>query len=347
MRLAWFRVTRPDSSTLLDPTAALIDSLARTHTIDVITAAEAHEFVWKHGRHPYDLCVYEAGSSRDHRFIVPYLLHYPGVVFLVDAFMSDPRVWNGSRMIVVADAAAAHALACEWPAAHIRHVPLAIEFQNPGSGVRVRRGTSQLAVSTIDPSRRAVVERAVQRARNLGAAVYLCDTPDDADVIVALEWPPHSGPPLAALHAMASERVPIVMEVEVTAGWPALDPQTWLPRGFGADPPVAISLDPRDEEHSLMLTLVRLAADASLVRALGHAARQWWQVHATLDHAVIGWEIVLQEAVTLAPASRQPVADGSERARAILAEMGVEVDFLYRTRSGPELEARGPEPSHG
>ena len=327
MRLAWFRTTPPDSGALLDRTAALIDALGRTHTIDVVTAAGAHDFVWKHGRHPYDLCIYEAGTSDDQRFIVPYLLHYPGVVFLVDTVMGDPRMWNGARMVVVSDAAAAHARASEWPSARIRYVPSGVEaFQGPGSLFQV----PELRVAMIDASRRAVVERAVQRARNLGAAVHLCETPDEADVIVALEWPPRSGPPLAALHAMASGRVPVVLELEVTAGWPALDPQTWLRRGFAADRPVAISLDPRDEEHSLMLTLVRLAGDASLVRALGDAARQWWQAHATIDRAVAAWEVVLHEALTLAPASRQEVADGTERAREIAAEMGVDVDFLIR-----------------
>jgi hypothetical protein len=325
MRLAWFRATPPDSGALLDRTAAVIEALGRTHTVDVVTAAEAHDFVWKHGRHPYDLCLYEVGRSRDVQFIGPYLLHYPGVVFLVDTAIADPRMWNGSRMVVVSDIAAAHALATEWPAARVRHVPLGCaEFQGPRSLFQVR----ELRVGMIDASRRPVLERALHRARNLGAAVQLSDTPDEADVIVALEWPPRSGPPLAALHAMASGRVAIVLEVEVTAGWSALDPQTWLPRGIGTERPVAVSLDPRDEEHSLMLALVRLAADPSLVRALGDAARQWWQAHGTIDRAVAGWEIVLQDALMVAPASRQEVADGSERAREILAEIGTEVDFL-------------------
>jgi hypothetical protein len=327
MRLAWFRATPPDSGALLDRTAAVIDALGRTHTVDVVTAADAHDFVWKHGRHPYDVCVYEVGASRDQRFIVPYFLHFPGVVLLVDTAMADARMSNGSRMVVVADAAAAHVLSSEWPQARIRHVPLGCangRFQVPGSGFQVR----ELRVGMIDPSRRPLIERAVRRAQNVGAAVQLLDTADDADVVVALEWPPRSGPPVAALHAMASSRAAIVLEVEVTAGWPALDPQTWLPRGFGTGSPIAISLDPRDEEHSLMLALVRLAADPSLVRALGDAGRTWWQANATIDHAVAAWELVLQEAVTLAPASRQAVADGSEHAREILAEIGVGVDFL-------------------
>ena len=337
MRLAWFRATPPDSGALLDRTAPLIEALRHTHTIDVVTTTEAHDFVWKHGRQPYDLCVYEVGSSRADQFIRPYLLHYPGVACLTDIAMADSRICTGSRVVVVSDAAAAHALACEWPAARLRHVPLGVghlQFQVPGSGFRVRHGpqsgveSSELRVGTIDASRRAVIERAAERARNVGAAVRLCDRPDEADVIVALEWPPTSGPPLAALHAMAAGRAVIVLEVEVTAGWPALDPQTWLPRGFAADPPIAISLDPRDEEHSLMLALVRLAADPSLRGALGAAARTWWHIHATIDQAVARWEEVLNEALRLGPGSPHQVADGSQRAQEILAEMGVTVDFL-------------------
>jgi hypothetical protein len=329
MRLAWFRATPPHSGDLLDRTAALIHALRRNHIVDIVTAAEAHDFVWKHDRQPYDLCVYEVGSSRAHRFVRAYLLHYPGVAYVAGTTLDDPRMWSGSRMVVVSDAAAARALASDWPAARIRHVPLGVEqgkLLGTGSGFRIR----ELGTATIDPSRRAVIDRAVERARNVGAAVRISDHAAEADVIAALEWPPASGPPLAALHAMAAGRVAIVLEVEVTAAWPALDPQTWLPRGFSADPPIAISLDPRDEEHSLMLALVRLASDASVGRDLGMAAHRWWQMHATLDHAVAGWEAVLYEAATLGPASPQSVADGSERARDVLAETGVEVDFLDR-----------------
>src|ERR687891_1137453 len=147
MRLAWFRATPPDSGALLDRNAPLIEALRRTHTIDVVTMAEAHDFVWKHDRQPYDLCVYEVGSSRADQFIRPYLLHYPGVACLTDTAMVDSRMWSGSRVVVVSDVASAHALACEWPAARLRHVPPGVEqFQVPGSGVRVPHRTSQLGV---------------------------------------------------------------------------------------------------------------------------------------------------------------------------------------------------------
>jgi hypothetical protein len=342
MRLAWFRPTRPDSDALLDRTALVIAALRRSHAIDVVTAAEAHDFVWQHDRQPYDLFVYEVGDSDAHQFIWPYLLHYPGVACLTETRMSERRAWGNSRLVVVADAAVARSLAFESSA--IRVAPLGIQtrsdFPFPALGTAASENQTwsefpgRLTLGILEPAPRPVVERALERARQRGANVTL--VPDalpagvlaQSDVIVALEWPPTAGPPLAALLAMAAGRPVVVLEVEATAGWPAVNPQNWQPRGFSGEPPIAVSIDPRDEEHSLMLAIVRLAADALLRKALADAGRVWWRGHATIDHAVAAWESILREAVALRPASPQQVANGSERAREILAEMNVTVDFL-------------------
>ena len=189
-------------------------------------------------------------------------------------------------------------------------------------------------IGALEPDSRDVLGRAMERANRRGAAATLvADAAPEivlqhADVIVALEWPPAAGPPAAALYAMAAGRPAIVLEVEATAGWPALDPQTWLPRGFSTDVPIAVSIDPRDEEHSLMLAIARLAADARLREALGIAGKTWWHAHATVAQASAAFERILREAVTLGAASPEHVADGSEHAREILNEFGVEVDFL-------------------
>jgi hypothetical protein len=193
-----------------------------------------------------------------------------------------------------------------------------------------RRKTLTLGIP--DAARRDVLERALDRARAAGAGAALLPpaTPlahlAGADVIVALEWPPSNGVPAAALHGIAAGRTVVVLEVEATAGWPALDPQTWQPRGYLDEPPIAISIDPRDEEHSLMLAIRRLAADPALRAALGAAAQAWWREHATLDHAVRAWERLLAEAAR--PPAARDARDGTERARAILGAMGVAVDFL-------------------
>ena len=120
----------------------------------------------------------------------------------------------------------------------------------------------------------------------------------------------------------------------LTAGWPALDPQTWQPRGWTGQPPIVVSIDPRDEEHSLALALRRLATDAQLRESLGAAAHEWWRQHATLDHAVQAWRSILAEAITVTPSPRPSnwprhlTANGTERARDLLAEFGATVDFL-------------------
>jgi hypothetical protein len=131
---------------------------------------------------------------------------------------------------------------------------------------------------------------------------------------------------------MAGGKPTIVAETYSTADWPALDPQTWRVRDQArtANDPVVVSVDPRDEEHSLVLALRRLATDARLRADLGRSARAWWAAHATIDHAVAGWLSVLNDAATL-PVPARPDgwpahlhADGSRLTRQILAECGLE-----------------------
>ena len=76
----------------------------------------------------------------------------------------------------------------------------------------------------------------------------------------------------------------------------------------------------------------RLSTDIALREQLGAAAREWWKTHATTGHAVNAWEQILAEARTLPLASPSagwiPPEDGTARARAILAELGVTVDLF-------------------
>ena len=139
---------------------------------------------------------------------------------------------------------------------------------------------------------------------------------------------------LRSLNGMAAGRAVVVFEAEHTACWPALDPQTWQPRSIPAgpgatDPPIAISIDPRDEEHSLMRAFVRLAGDPALRTSLGAAARSWWERTATVEHAVAAWRAVVAEAVTLEPPPRPAQwpahldATGDATMRAILDQFGL------------------------
>ena len=114
MRIAWFTPWPPQRSGIAGRSAELVPLLAaRGHGIDVYvhegrvpvdrrapdTPVEAgatrvlgaHDFVWRHGRRPYDLPVYQVGNSTLHDFIWPYLTRWPGLAILHDARLHHAR----------------------------------------------------------------------------------------------------------------------------------------------------------------------------------------------------------------------------------------------------------------
>jgi hypothetical protein len=133
----------------------------------------------------------------------------------------------------------------------------------------------------LPPERADVLGRAVGRAHELGThpVVSVEAPPDrmlqDADVLVWLTWPPAHEPHELVLAAMTARKPVVVLDTSATAEWPALDPQTWHTRGFTRDAPIVVSIDPRDEEHSLVLAIQRLASDAELRTRLADAAQRW------------------------------------------------------------------------
>lgn len=292
--LAWFRAADPDPANSLDDTALLIARLRATWHVDVITEAHAHDFVWRHFRTPYDLCVYELRDDTAHRFILSYLVHYPGIALLRGWPGRASPLLQSAQVIVTPHSAAVDTLQDSYPGAHVRFAP---------AGIREVEGQD--------------------------------------DVVVALEWPVTGKALTTALAGMAAGKAVVAFETEATADWPALNPQTWRPRDAGgasgagtlrpADP-IIVSIDPRDEQHSLKLAMQRLSTDAALREQLGAAARAWWKTHATVDHAVRAWEAILAEARTLPPPTRPaewpPPEDGTARARQILGEFGVSVDLF-------------------
>jgi hypothetical protein len=362
MRLAWFRPATHVSDRL-DDTAALVAALRSEHEIEVVDQSRAHDFIRLDFRKPFDLCVFELGDGDEYAFVWPYLIHVSGVLRLRSRSLHESRTaalrrqhrlndgvaelalgdWDlirvpilASRMTVVPDETVAARLRREHPESHIRHAPIGLTAFGDGDDLRPHL---RPLVGSLDSSRAGVVQRAVARAREAGAQLELMNGAsrenvlNQADVIVALSWPP--GDELTpAIAAMAGARAVVVFETEHTAGWPALDPQTWLPRGWTGGPPIVVSVDPRDEEHSLSLALRRLASDPTLRQSLGDAAFAWWRSHATVDHATTAWRSILAEAAALSP-SRRPAgwpahlsADGTARARQILDECGAAVDFL-------------------
>jgi glycosyltransferase involved in cell wall biosynthesis len=76
----------------LDGTQAIdrvVDGLGRTPPGARIF--DAHDFVWKHRRDPYDLITYQLGNASCHDFMWAYLARYPGLVVLHDPRLHHAR----------------------------------------------------------------------------------------------------------------------------------------------------------------------------------------------------------------------------------------------------------------
>ncbi len=298
MRLAWFRPAfagtsppSPEASAWQD-TALLVRALHARHTIDLIDARRAHDFVWQQARTPVDLCVFELDDTPHHGFVAAYAVHYPGIVLLRGLPRHD-RALRASRLVVVPHEPVARAVADDYPGTLVRTLV-------PG-------------VEPLPNTAPAVVE--------------------------ALHWPPDGAALTYAMAGMAAGRAVIVFDGPETADWPSLDPQNWQPRdplersrpysGYAAEPgprpqrePICVSIDPRDESHSLRLARRRLWEDASLRARLGAAARAWWRRSATVEVASTGFEALLEEARALPVPAPTELRDGTAKARRILSELG-------------------------
>ena len=285
MRLAWFRPSpapsagrahpstvdapRPD-----DDTSLLMAALGTRHAVELIDAPRAHEFVWRHPRGAFDLCVYELGGSPAHEFVAAYAAHYPGVALLRGILRHDQAL-RSSRVVVVPHDPVAQALADDYP------------------GVRIR---------TVVPGVEPLADSA-------------------PPVVEALRWPPDGAALTSALAGFAAARAVIVFDSPETADWPSLDPQSWRRRSPAE--PICVTIDPRDEAHSLGLARRRLAADPALRTRLGAAARAWWRGHATVEAAAARFDTILEEARTLPdPPAAAQADDGTAKARRILREFG-------------------------
>jgi hypothetical protein len=387
MRIAWFRHGHTDAANPFDGTAALIDELRSLHDISVVEEASAHDFVWQQFQRPSHLCVFELDSTRAHQFIWGYLPNYPGVVLLHSVDVVNLRVaMLASRAVVVSDSGLAERLQGRFPQANVRYAPACggpgrsapdvgqAARSDPPIGQagsfdqltghrrddRFENSVVKFAVYDRWSRGRHLINRAFERARHAGAAFEVlegeptADVLARADVVIAPSWPPFHSSQAPLLAAMAAGKPVITTEMETTGEWPAIDPQTWRPRGLAVEePPVAVTVDPRDEEHSLMLAIRRLSADATLRYQLGRAARVWWEAYATPARAASAWTAILQEAASLSPPRRpddwpkQFLMDGTGLARDILGEFGLASD-LYEPLPDPlSADPGSPIPDPG
>jgi glycosyltransferase involved in cell wall biosynthesis len=92
MRLAWFSPLPPAATGVASCSADVLPRLdASGLEIDRYEHSNAHEFVWRNRRSPYELVVYQMGNSSWHDYMWAYLFHYPGLVVLHDARLHHAR----------------------------------------------------------------------------------------------------------------------------------------------------------------------------------------------------------------------------------------------------------------
>src|SRR5476649_392535 len=102
MRVAWFSPLPPTRSGIAAYSADAVRALGGAHAIDCYVDRpsvpvhgarlfDAHDFVWRHQRTPYDLVVYQLGNAPCHDYLWAYLVAYPGLVVLHDARVHHAR----------------------------------------------------------------------------------------------------------------------------------------------------------------------------------------------------------------------------------------------------------------
>jgi glycosyltransferase involved in cell wall biosynthesis len=91
MRLAWFSPFPPERSGIATYSAEIVPLLSSAHRIDRVPESDAHDFVWRHRRDPYDLVVYQLGNAPCHDYMWAYFAAFPGLVVLHDARLHHAR----------------------------------------------------------------------------------------------------------------------------------------------------------------------------------------------------------------------------------------------------------------
>jgi glycosyltransferase involved in cell wall biosynthesis len=152
-----------------------------------------------------------------------------------------------------------------------------------------------------------------------------------ADIAVCLRWPT-ARETSGAWQRCASAGLPtIITDLAHQPHLASLDPRTWTvvhaAPTLAAPPPVAVSIDILDEDHSLRLALGRLLDDRALRLSLGGQARAYWATRHTVRHMAAGYERALAVAAGRpAPAVALPAhlrPDPLAHARALVEPLGV------------------------
>ena len=148
-----------------------------------------------------------------------------------------------------------------------------------------------------------------------------------ADICACLRWPTNRETSASWLRCIAAGRPTIITELAHLGHVPTFDPRGWRVLDINRPPrePVAVSIDPLDEDHSLQLALERLVADHQLRDRMGRAARAWWSTHHRLDQMAVAYDDVIRAAAQApAPSPALPahlLADGGSQLQTLAADL--------------------------
>jgi glycosyltransferase involved in cell wall biosynthesis len=153
-----------------------------------------------------------------------------------------------------------------------------------------------------------------------------------ADACLGLRWPTALETSASWIQCLAAARATIITDLAHLVDVPTIDPRRRrAPQA--AKNPVAIAIDPLDEDGSLRLAMRTLADEPGLRAALAAAGRAYWSANHTLDVMKRDYDGVLARAAARpAPAvSGLPAHftdDYSGTARSLAAQFGLALDDL-------------------
>ena len=161
-----------------------------------------------------------------------------------------------------------------------------------------------------------------------------------ADICFNLRWPSSRETSASWLRCLAAGKPTIVTDLVHLTDVRSLDPRDWTVAGYPAGRDAlgravraaCISIDILDEDHSLGLAVRRIATDRDLRETLGRAAKQVWTARFTLDRMTSGYRRVMERVCGTETDGLRPTglpshlgSNGTERASALLAELGLEL----------------------
>jgi glycosyltransferase involved in cell wall biosynthesis len=126
-----------------------------------------------------------------------------------------------------------------------------------------------------------------------------------ADAALCLRWPSARETSASWIRCLAGGLPVVTTDLAHQGELPLLDPRSWTvihgETSMTPADPIAIGIDILDEDHSLALSLRRLAADGQLREALGRAARRYWERHHSLAHMTGDYMAAIDRASALPP----------------------------------------------